>query len=151
VRTVGLFTTEPAAQVRRQQAELGLDLVQIVNEDPAEGWQAYAGLPLLRAFRVRGPESLAALAAVRGQTFLLDAYVPGVAGGTGESFDWRLARRAAAYGRVVLAGGLTPETVAGAIAAAQPWAVDVSSGIECRRGVKDHGRMRAFAAAVRGA
>lgn len=149
VETVGLFTHEPLAEVRRVAARLGLDRIQIHRVlSPAER-EDCADLPLLPVFRVQGPESLAALAAVRGGTFLLDTYVPGVAGGTGERFDWTLARRAAAWGRVVLAGGLTPENVGAAVAVAAPWGVDVSGGIEASRGVKDHSRMRAFAAAVR--
>jgi phosphoribosylanthranilate isomerase len=149
VHRIGLFTTEPVAVIREAQKRCGFDLLQVVGERPAGEWAELDDLPLLRAFRVKGAESLQALESVRGGTFLLDAYVPGVAGGSGERFDWSLARDACEYGRVILAGGLTPENVADAIRTARPWAVDVSSGIESTRGRKDHDRMRRFAEAVR--
>jgi phosphoribosylanthranilate isomerase len=78
----------------------------------------------------------------------LDAYRPGIAGGTGETFDWNLipARMTC---RIVLAGGLTAGNVAAGIGLVRPWAVDVSSGVEAAPGVKDVHLVRRFAAAVR--
>lgn len=81
---------------------------------------------------------------------LLDSYVPGVVGGTGQRFDWRRARRGPGL-PVILAGGLDPGSVAGAIAQARPYAVDVSSALEASGGIKDHGRVHEFLAAVRAA
>ncbi|HET7564108.1 MAG TPA: phosphoribosylanthranilate isomerase [Gemmatimonadaceae bacterium] len=82
---------------------------------------------------------------------VLDAYVPGQLGGTGVAFDWSTAARSARRPRtrLVVAGGLNPVNVGAAIAALRPNVVDVSSGVERERGVKDHERMRAFVAAVR--
>ncbi len=78
---------------------------------------------------------------------ILDTAVPGRHGGSGRSFDWTLT---AGCGRhVVIAGGLTPENVAGALAAAKPWGVDVASGIETAPGVKDHAKMEQFVEATR--
>jgi phosphoribosylanthranilate isomerase len=152
IRVHGVFAHEDPQLIRRLQRECGLDVVQVhgPEEDPAY-WDALAGLPLIRAFRVRGSDILSLLEPYRGQEFLLDAWVPGKAGGTGDRFDWNLARQASDYGQMILAGGLTPENVAEAIRVAQPWMVDVSSGIERERGVKDPDLMRAFVAAVRGA
>ena len=75
----------------------------------------------------------------------------GLHGGTGRTLDWKLARSASRYGRIILAGGLTPENIADAIRIAEPYAVDVASGVERRPGHKDHARLRALFAAVEGA
>jgi phosphoribosylanthranilate isomerase len=81
---------------------------------------------------------------------LLDAYHPDLYGGTGRRADLEFARQAAqAFPRLMLAGGLTPENVAGTVRAVRPWAVDVASGVEARPGVKDHAKLRAFVEAVR--
>ena len=79
---------------------------------------------------------------------MLDTYKKGQVGGTGEVFDWRLARAAQKYGRIILAGGLRPENVAQAIAAAQPDAVDAASGTEAAPGKKDPAKLRAFFKAI---
>jgi phosphoribosylanthranilate isomerase len=80
--------------------------------------------------------------------FLLDGFAQGLHGGTGKTLDWKMAREARHYGRIILAGGLRPENVAEAIRVAEPYAVDVASGVESRPGRKDPGRMRALFAAV---
>jgi phosphoribosylanthranilate isomerase len=82
---------------------------------------------------------------------LLDGFAPGMHGGTGRTVDWKLARAARRYGRIILAGGLTPENVAEAIRVAEPFAVDVASGVEKGPGRKDPARLRAFFAAVESA
>ena len=76
--------------------------------------------------------------------FLLDGFRPGLRGGTGAAADWKLARKASRYGRIILAGGLRPENVAQAISEVHPFAVDVASGVETRPGKKDPAAMRAF-------
>ena len=84
------------------------------------------------------------------EALLLDAYVPGVAGGTGKTFDWELACRAQDLGTpIILAGGLTPENVGEAIGCVRPFAVDVSSGVESSPGRKDYRKLIAFLAKVR--
>src|SRR6202034_2316160 len=80
---------------------------------------------------------------------LLDGFDTRQRGGTGKTFDWEIARRAKRYGRVFLAGGLTPENVGEAIRAAQPYAVDVCSGVEARPGKKDPERMKSLMRAVK--
>jgi phosphoribosylanthranilate isomerase len=92
------------------------------------------------------------MAGYRVRAFVLDAYREGEYGGTGQTFDWELAVAAKAHGRIILAGGLTPDNVAEAIRRVCPFAVDVSSGVEGPvKGTKDHGKIRAFIQAAKGA
>jgi phosphoribosylanthranilate isomerase len=83
------------------------------------------------------------------EAVLLDTAMPGPGGGSGTAFDWSAAEALARARRVVVAGGLTPETVAGAVRALDPWMVDVASGVEASPGIKDPARVRAFIQAVR--
>ena len=104
----------------------------------------------IKAFRVRDAASVQALAGYDTDAFLLDSQVEGQPGGTGETFDWSLAAAAKKFDKpIFLAGGLTPQNVAAAVRAAQPFAVDVSSGVEAAPGKKDRQKMRDFIAAVR--
>jgi phosphoribosylanthranilate isomerase len=107
----------------------------------------------IKAFRVAASEDLVPLANYRevADAFLLDASVPGIAGGTGRTFPWHLAREARRFGRpIILAGGLTPENVREAIEIGCPDAVDVSSHVEASPGRKDPERVRRFVAAALG-
>jgi len=152
IKAYGVFLRPEPTTARYIWNECRLDFLQIHGaEDDEDYWRTLDGLPVIRAFRSR-PGILNLIARIRGQTFLLDAFVEGeTRGGTGKPCDWTLAAAAAKMGRLILAGGLTPENVGSAIAAVKPWMVDVSSGIERERGKKDPGLMRAFAAAVRAA
>lgn len=101
------------------------------------------------ALRVADAASLAGADGLACEAVLLDAHVAGVAGGTGRTFAWALAASLAGARRVVLAGGLTPDNVATAVATVRPWMVDVSSGVEAAPGIKDPARVRAFVEAAR--
>ncbi len=149
VTRVGLFVDADPALVARCAEHL--DLLQFHGDESPDTCLA-AGRPWIKALRMRdGLDLHAAAAAYSGaRALLLDAYRPGVPGGTGETFDWsRIPARLAKP--VILAGGLTPDNVAEAIAAVAPFAVDVSGGIEAGAGIKDVARMAAFLRAVRGA
>jgi len=152
VTTVGVFVDENATTVKELAAAVGLDWLQLHGQESPEYCRSL-GLRVIKAFRIQDEASLAPLAAYRdaAQAFLLDACRPGRMGGTGETFDWRLAREALKYGPIILAGGLTPENVGQAIKMAAPQAVDVASGVETAPGKKDPIKLRAFFAAVRGA
>jgi len=152
ILSVGVFVDEEAATVQDLAARLGLDWVQLHGAESPEYCRSL-GRRVLKGFRIRDEDSLKVLQAYRGavQAFLLDTYKPGQTGGTGETFDWHLARQARQYGPVVLAGGLTPENVARAIEIAQPQAVDVASGVEAASGKKDPEKLKAFFAEVKGA
>lgn len=154
---VGLFVNMPAAEVNRIAGECNLDRLQLSGH---ETWEYCLKIsrPLIKVVHVssrqRPEEVLAALAAGekilnnRKHVYLLDSHVEGSYGGTGTTFDWSLARQAAAQFPVIIAGGLTPENVAEVIRTAAPWGVDVSSGVETD-GVKDTGKIKAFIDAVR--
>ncbi|MDI6854882.1 MAG: phosphoribosylanthranilate isomerase [Deltaproteobacteria bacterium] len=150
VATVGVFVDEDAAAVREIASLAGLDWVQLHGRE-SPGYCRSLGRRVIKGFRVKGEEIYAQLTAYQGaaQAFLLDAYKPGTPGGTGETFDWEIARQAGKCGPIILAGGLTPHNVAGAIRIARPAAVDTASGVEVAPGKKDPEKLRAFFEAVK--
>ncbi|MGR4067853.1 phosphoribosylanthranilate isomerase [Billgrantia sp. C5P2] len=146
VTRVGLFVDASPELV--QKASRYLDLLQF-HGDETPSFCAQFDRPWIKALRMRDDLDLhAAAAAYSGaQALLLDAYRPGVPGGTGETFDW--SRIPASLEKpVILAGGLSAENVAGAIERVRPFAVDVSGGVEAEPGCKDPRLLSAFAAAV---
>jgi len=157
VTAVGLFVDADADTIREICGALRLDTVQLHGDEGPDLVAALRPLRVIKAFRVTRAGDIDAIAAyceACGEgggpaAILLDTRVPGMHGGTGETFDWRLAARARPMGRVVLAGGLGPENVAEAIRVAQPYALDASSKLESEPGRKDHRRMADFVAAVR--
>lgn len=146
---VGVFVNPTEEAVRRAIGECGVGLLQFHGEEPPAFCTQF-GVMSLKAFRVRGPETLAALPNYHTDAWMLDAYSAAAHGGTGGTFNWSLAREAARFGRpIFLAGGLTPENVGEAVRQVQPFAVDVSSGVESAPGQKDHAKVRAFIRAAR--
>ncbi|MDP5239796.1 phosphoribosylanthranilate isomerase [Uliginosibacterium sp. 31-16] len=148
VTSVGLFVNESAEQVREVLAAVPLGLLQFHGEEDA-AYCASFGRPWMKAARVRAGFDLVNYAARFPGTagLLVDAWVEGYGGG-GEVFDWSLLPEHFPV-PLVLAGGLTPENVAGAVRTVKPWAVDVSSGVEAAKGIKDRTLMEAFVAGVR--
>jgi phosphoribosylanthranilate isomerase len=148
---VGVFVDTPLDQIRHVVDTVKVDGVQLHGDESPEVVDRLvrSGLFVIKAFRVAARADLEGLDAYSPSAFLLDTYVRGRHGGTGQTFDWSLARAAAGELRVLLAGGLTTENVASAVKAAHPWGVDVSSGVESAPGRKDIGQMRAFIAAAK--
>jgi len=99
---------------------------------------------VVKAIRVKDHGSLKQMAEYSVRAFVLDTYRENQLGGTGERFDWDLAVQARSFGRIVLAGGLTPENVRDAIRKVQPYGVDVSTGVEKYLGKKDHSKIENF-------
>jgi phosphoribosylanthranilate isomerase len=146
---VGVFADAPEEVVLRAIGDCGLNLLQFHGDEPPDYCLQF-GLMSMKAFRIRDAESLKSLPDYQTDAWLLDAYSPDKLGGSGEKFNWELAVEAKKLGRpIFLAGGLTPENVAEAVRQVQPYAVDVSSGVEAAPGKKDHQKVRDFAAAVR--
>jgi phosphoribosylanthranilate isomerase len=149
VMKVGVFVNAPEDLVIRASRECGLNLLQFHGDEPPD-YCGQFGLMSMKAFRIRDATSLQALQNYATDAWLLDAYSPAKQGGTGEMFNWDLALEARNWGRpIFLAGGLTPENVAEAIKRAQPYGVDVSSGVEAAPGRKDHAKVRAFIQAAK--
>lgn len=147
VTPVGVFVNQPRAEVMRLAAAAGVALLQLHGDETPDDCQGL-GLPVVKAFRVAGPEDLAAIPAYRSvAAVLLDSRSDGF-GGSGRAFDWELARRAAGPRPLVLAGGLSPGNVARAIRAVRPFAVDAASGLESSPGVKDREKMALFVRAA---
>lgn len=150
VTRVGVVVNEPLERLRALVDGVRLDAVQLHGDEPPEYCATVAawGVPVIKAVPVAGPLDLVRLAAYRAAAILLDAHRRGQRGGTGQPFDWRLAVPAAQVLRVILSGGLRPETVAEGIRVVRPYGVDVSSGVETD-GRKDPAKMTAFVAAAR--
>ncbi|MHB1413995.1 MAG: phosphoribosylanthranilate isomerase [Chloroflexota bacterium] len=148
-KVVGVFVNEPAARVAEVAADCGLDWVQL-NGDEDAAYVRRLGLPAIVARPVTRALDAAAVAAFLavGALVLLDAYSPAQRGGSGSLCDWEMAAALATRFPVLLAGGLTPDNVAGAIAAVRPAGVDVSSGVEAD-GRKDPAKIAAFVRQVR--
>jgi phosphoribosylanthranilate isomerase len=146
VLLVGVFVNAAPEDVLRAARNVDLNLVQLHGEEsPADVQELSESFPVIKAFRVRPGFGGERLKRYRGASaFLLDAFDAQRRGGTGKTFDWSVAKKAKKYGAVIVAGGLTPENVAGAIRQARPFAVDICSGVESRPGRKDPDRMDAL-------
>lgn len=144
VSKAGVFVNATPDKVGRTIEETGIDTLQFHGEEPPELCRGY-NVKVIKAFRVQGKDMLALMPRYDVDAWLLDSFSAGARGGTGATFDWDLAVHACSLGTpVVLAGGLNPENIAAAIERVQPYAVDVSSGVESAPGQKDHAKIAAF-------
>jgi phosphoribosylanthranilate isomerase len=144
VTSVGLFVDADPAWVEAVCSALPLDLLQFHGAESASNCERY-GRPYIKAVRVRQRSDIehACQTYASSRGILVDAFVDGIAGGTGQAFDWTLAT--GSFGKdIILAGGLNPANVASAIRQVQPWAVDVSGGVEAAKGIKDADRITHF-------
>jgi len=161
--TVGLFVNAGREEILSTITQSGIRAVQLHGEEPPEllgqlaevlpevSQSNFCWPQLIKAVRPKGVEDLAQLETyARANAFLIDAWVEGKAGGTGQRADWPLAAAAKNYGRpIILAGGLRPENVTAALAQIHPYGVDVSSGVEIRPGKKDPEKIEAFVQQVK--
>jgi phosphoribosylanthranilate isomerase len=152
VLKVGVFVNVDPEEVLRIAREVGLDLAQLHGDETPETVAAIrgAGLPVMKAVRVRNAEALGALERYEADLFLLDAWSAKARGGTGERFDWTLAKLVKGRGNIVVSGGLTPENVREAVEFFEPYGVDASSSLEERPGKKSGERVRRFVRAAKG-
>ena len=149
VTPVGLFVDAAEDAVRDIASRAGIQLIQFHGSETPE-FCARFGLPWMKAVRVRpGVDLLQYARDFHGaQALLLDAYQEGLHGGTGATFDWALIPPSLPL-PIVLSGGLNPDNVSAAVLAVRPWAVDVSSGVEASKGIKDAKKIAAFISGVR--
>jgi phosphoribosylanthranilate isomerase len=147
VRTVGVFVNPTEAEVNRAFASGAIDLAQFHGDETPDFCSRFAGR-YIKAMRLRDAASVEQLAQFACDLVLVDADTPGY-GGSGQRADVALASQAAAARRVILAGGLTPENVAEAVATVKPYGVDVAGGVEREPGVKDWIKVAAFVQAAK--
>lgn len=150
ITSVGLFVNPEPVFVREVMRQVPLDLLQFQGDEAPEFCEQFRH-PYLKVARMRPGIDLVEFARTfaSARALLLDAYVEGF-GGAGQVFDWSLVPKKLPL-PVVLAGGLTADNVGGAIRHLRPWAVDVSSGVEQAKGIKDAAKIAAFVAAVKNA
>ena len=148
---VGVFVDEEPAEILRISREIGLDLAQLHGDEPPETVTALreAGVKVMKALRVRDATSLEALDEYEADLFLLDAYSARARGGTGERFDWGVAKSLKGRDNIVVSGGLDPENVREAVEFFEPFGVDASSSLEDGPGRKNGELVRRFVLAAK--
>jgi len=148
ITTVGLFVNSAPGKIRQTMVTTGLSSIQLHGDESAQDC-SFPPYRVIKAVRVKNTASLVGIDQYEVSALLLDAWSDGQYGGTGESFDWTLAKQLTGQLPLILAGGLHPGNVAMAIRQINPYAVDVSSGVEKRPGRKDHDKIRKFIQQVR--
>jgi phosphoribosylanthranilate isomerase len=148
VARVGVCVNETPVAVAELVRAVGLNVVQLHGDEDVANYR-HVGAALIKAVGLDSEDAVARALGLPGDvTVLVDAVDAVRRGGTGRLADWSRAARVARVRPVMLAGGLTADSVGAAMAAVEPWALDVSSGVELAPGIKDHDRLRAFFAAV---
>jgi len=144
VSVVGLFVNAEASFVNKVISQVKINLLQFHGDETPEACNQFS-LPFIKAIRVKPDTNLiqCAIDFSAAKALLLDTYTEGLMGGTGHVFDWDLIPKQMAK-PVILAGGLTKDNVAQAIQKIQPYAVDVSGGVEMSKGIKDADKIAAF-------
>ena len=148
---VGVFVDEEPTAILSISQEVGLDLVQLHGDETPGAVTAVreSGVKVMKALRVRDATSLEALDGYEADLFLLDTYSEGVRGGTGERFDWEVAKSVRGRDNIVVSGGLGPENVREAVEFFEPYGVDASSSLENGPGKKNGELVRRFVLAAR--
>lgn len=151
ITTVGVFADEPIQEIERIADHCSLNIVQLHGNESHEICNSLR-CRVIKSFRIRDWDSLEPIAKYRVSAYLLDTYTEDKLGGTGQVFNWDIAREAKRLGRIILAGGLNPDNVEMAVKHVMPYAVDVSSGIEMEgnKRRKDHAKMRLFIEVAKG-
>ena len=148
---VGVFVDEDPAEILRISRKVGLDLAQLHGDEPPETVTALreTGVKVMKALRVESAATLEALDEFEADLFLLDAYSSGARGGTGERFDWGVAKSLKGRDNIVVSGGLGPENVREAVEFFEPFGVDASSSLEDGPGRKNGELVRRFVLAAK--
>lgn len=143
VSTVGVFVNRNKSEICEIASDTGINIIQLHGSEPPE--ECTTCRKVIKAVRVQDMSDLETVKRYReASAILLDTYARGMAGGTGETFNWDIAIEAKRFGKIILAGGLTPENVAEAVKTVRPYGIDVASGVEAHAGKKDHKKLRSF-------
>jgi len=135
-KTVGVFVNESPDSINSMMKQTGMDWVQLHGDETFETCEKLE-FPWFKAFRVSDKFKMSLIKHYKQETFLVDAYSKFHYGGSGQKIDIEIAIKASGLGKMILAGGLTPENVEEAVEEVKPWAVDVCSGVESEPGIKD--------------
>ena len=154
VTTVGVFVDEDADRISEIADAAKLDIIQLHGSEPPEFCNVFKR-KIIKAFKIqeqgaRGKGQENEIRRYTVSAYLLDTYKEGVEGGTGETFNWEIAKEAKGFGRIILAGWLTPQNVAEAVETVMPYGVDVSSGVEQKPGKKDLQKVKNFIERAKG-
>ena len=145
---IGVFVDSELEAVNDIKSRCGLNMVQLHGSENPEYCKAF--LPnVIKSFQVRDKAILKLLPDYEVKAYLLDSYHAKLKGGTGHTFNWAIAQKAKEYGMIILSGGLNPNNICQAIDTVQPFAVDVSSGVEAAPGKKDPDKLRNFITAAK--
>jgi phosphoribosylanthranilate isomerase len=145
---VGVFVDASAEELARVRDTVGLDCLQLHGDEPPELVARF--LPhAYKALRVRNGSVVETARRFPGEHLLLDAYVAGLPGGTGATFDWSVARLVGSERKVTLAGGITPENAYDAVREVAPYCIDTASGVESSPGRKDERMVRELVSEVK--
>ena len=149
---VGVFVNSEPEEMLRIAAEVGLDYAQLHGDESPESVTIVreGGVKVMKALRVQDAGSLETMEGYDADLFLLDACSEKAWGGTGERFDWALAKSLKSRGNILVSGGLTPENVREAVRFFEPYGVDASSSLEDAPGKKNEERVRRFVSAAKG-
>ena len=149
VITVGLFVNEESSKIRETMECCNLQAIQFHGDESPEFCGQFKDQKIIKAIRLLDRDSLKKINNYQVCAVLLDAYSKDSYGGTGESFDWKILTKLDTRSNLILAGGLTPENVREAIRIVNPYAVDVSSGVEKKPGKKDLKKLEEFIKVVK--
>ena len=143
VTTVGVFVNKDFNDIRDITLLTGVTVVQLHGDESPSYCNLVEG-KLIKAIRVKNDSSIEGLKKYDVDTFLLDSFDKNSFGGSGLTFDWKLAEKAKQYGKIILAGGLTPDNVEEAVKKVVPYGVDVNSGVEKKPGIKNKNKVKKF-------
>ncbi|MCE5194800.1 MAG: phosphoribosylanthranilate isomerase [Nitrospiraceae bacterium] len=145
ITTVGLFVNEGRDKMETISKLAGLNAIQLHGNETSSACNI-KGCKIIKAIRIESISNLELITKYKDKVsaILLDTYSSAKFGGTGKIFNWDIALEAKKFGRIILAGGLNPENISEAVNYVQPYAVDVSSGVEAEKGRKDHKKMKMF-------
>lgn len=140
ISKIGVFVNEEIKTIKEIYDYCFLDAVQLHGDEDLRYIDSLS-IPFIKAFKVSGNEVIKQIEEFGLSYFLLDSFDKKLSGGTGNKFDWQIAKDAAKYGKIILSGGLNPENIKEALETVNPYAVDISSGVEKSPGIKDYQKM----------